>query len=82
MIIKKRRPEAHGGVSKIRALYVTAYFAGSRKAGMPEELRRPVSRVALGSLQQDFAARTRREPITLARSPQTARKTPKPSLRT
>ena len=33
----KAFPGAWGGVPKIRALFETTYFAGSRKAGMPEE---------------------------------------------
>ena len=33
----KALPGAWGGVPKIRALFETTYFAGLRKAGMPEE---------------------------------------------
>ena len=33
----KALPGAWGGVPKIRALFEATYFAGLRKAGMPEE---------------------------------------------
>ena len=35
--LKKARPDLFGGVSKTRALIESTYFAGLRKAGMPEE---------------------------------------------
>ena len=35
--IARLRALGHGGLPKVRALFEATYFAGLRKAGMPEE---------------------------------------------